>query len=259
MDRSSGSVLTLTVLGSAGSHPGPGRLCSGYLVQTDTTSVLLDAGNGSTSNLQRFLPLADLDAVVISHRHVDHCIDLIGAFYALRFDPAFAGQRIPLYAPDEVHETLTGLMSDDSAMAFDDVFAHTRVGHGDEVAVGDLRLRFADSVHATPAVSVRLETAGRSLVYSGDTAGGPDLQAIAQGTDLFLCEATWAGPASDYPPGIHLTATDAARIAAAAGVQRLVLTHIAGGTDRDRVRHEAETAFDGPVALAEDLDVYRLT
>jgi ribonuclease BN (tRNA processing enzyme) len=249
--------LELTVMGCAGSHPAAGRLCSGYLVRAGETSVMLDAGNGATANLQRFLALRDLDAFVISHRHVDHCIDLVGAFYALRFDPAFR-RRLPLYAADEVHETLTALMSADSAMEFDEVFAHTRVGDGDEVQVGALAFRFANSVHATPAVSTRVQAGSSSLVYSGDSAGGPDLVRLATGADLLLCEATWAGDAADYPQGIHLTARGAAQVATEAGVGRLVLTHVAGGTDRDRVLREASEVFAGPVELAEDLAVYRL-
>jgi ribonuclease BN (tRNA processing enzyme) len=249
--------LELTVLGCAGSHPGPGRLCSGYLVRSGRTTILLDAGNGSTANLQRLVPLQALDAVVISHRHVDHCIDLIGMYYALRFDPSTVG-RIPLYAAPEVHGTLTGLLSSDSQMPFDEVFRHTEVGAGDEVLVGDLALRFAHSVHVAPTVSVRVEVDGTSLVYSGDSAGGPDLVRIASGADLFLCEATWAGDADLYPEGVHLTARQAAEVAAEADVGRLVLTHIAGGTDREQVLREAREVFDGSVELAEDLALYRL-
>lgn len=219
--------------------------------------MLLDAGNGSTANLQRFVAYRDLDAVVISHRHVDHCIDLVGAYYALRFDPT-ATHRIPLYGAPEVHEMLTGMMSSDSEMPFDEVFAHTQVDHGSEVQVGEISLRFGRSIHATPAVSTRIEAAGSTLVYSGDSAGGPDLVDIARDADLLLCEATWAGDADDYPLGVHLTATQAAQVATEAGVGRLVLTHIAGGTDRAQVLHEAQAAFEGPVELAEDLAVYRL-
>lgn len=249
--------LELTILGCAGSHPGPARLCSGYLVRTDTTALMVDAGNGSTANLQRFVALRDLAAIVISHRHVDHCIDLVGAYYALRFDPT-PGRRLPLYAAAEVHATLTGLLSSDSEMTFDDVFDHTEVGEGSQITVGDAHLSFARSVHPPPTVSTRIEVAGSTLVYSGDSAGGPDLVQLARGADLLLCEATWAGSADDYPPGIHLTATGAGEVASAAGVGRLVLTHIAGGTDREQVLREAQAAFDGPVELAEDLAVYRL-
>ncbi|MCC5947118.1 MAG: MBL fold metallo-hydrolase [Nitriliruptoraceae bacterium] len=247
--------LQLTVLGSAGSHTGVGRACSGYLVEVDGTRLLVDAGNGSTANLQRLCSLRELDAVAISHRHVDHCIDLIGCYYNLRFDPAFDGQ-VPLYAAAEVHELLTSMMSNDSTLEFDLVFRHQQVGHGDEAEVGPMHLRFAHSIHPVPAVSVRIEAGGRTLVYSGDSAGGDELVEIARGADLFLCEASWTGDIDDWLPGIHLTATQAGHLAREAGVGRLVLTHITGAVDRDVARAEAATAFGGPVHLAEDLDTY---
>lgn len=250
-------TLQLTVLGSAGSHTGVGRMCSGYLVEVEDTRLLLDAGNGSTGNLQRFVAVRDLDAIIISHRHVDHCIDLVGCYYNLRFDPAFA-RRIPLYAPAEVHATLAGLLSGDSPVSFDDVYDHTEVAHGDRVTVGPVALSFAHSRHPVPTVSTRIEVAGATLVYSGDSAGGPELVEIARGADLLLCEATWAGDPGDYPPGIHLTGAQAGAVAQEAGVGRLVLTHIAGGTDRDAVLREARDTFDGPVELAEDLARYRV-
>lgn len=250
--------VDLTVLGCAGSHTGAGRMCSGYLLEADGLTLLLDAGNGSTGNLQREHHLGDLDAIVVSHRHVDHCIDLIGCYYNLRFDPSFTG-RMPLYAAAEVHELLTGMLSNDAPMSFDDVFAHQQIGHGDELSIGPAHLCFARSLHPVPTVSTRIEVAGTSLVYSGDSAGGPDLVEIARGADLFLCEATWAGDPGDYPPDIHLTGAQAGAIAAEAGVGRLVLTHIAGGTDRDAVLAEAQQAYDGPVELAEDLARYHIT
>ena len=250
-------MLDLTVLGCAGSHPGVGRACSGYLVRAGETNLLVDAGNGSTANLQRLVALHDLDAIVVSHRHVDHCIDLIGAFYALRFDPQVE-RRIPLYAPPEVFETLTGLMSGDSAMEFAEVFDHHLVGHDDRITVGEVALTFARANHPPPSVSVRLEAAGRTIVYSGDTGGSPELVDLARGADLLLCEATWAGEPADHLPDLHLTGREAGRIAQDAGVGMLVLTHLAGATDREQVLAEARETFGGPVELAEDLRSYLL-
>lgn len=250
-------VLDLTVLGCAGSHTGVGRMCSGYLIEAAGTRILLDAGNGSTGNLQREQRVRDLDAIVISHRHVDHCIDLIGCYYNLRFDPEYTG-RMPLYAAAEVHELLTGLLSGDSPMSFDDVFDHYEVGHGDHIQIGEVSLSFARSLHPVPTVSTRIEVGGITVVYSGDSAGGPELVEIARGADLLLCEATWTGDAADYPPDIHLTATDAAKVANEAGVDRLVLTHIAGGTDRELVAAEASAVFEGFVEIADDLLRYRV-
>jgi ribonuclease BN (tRNA processing enzyme) len=251
-------VLDLTVLGCAGSHTGVGRMCSGYLVEAAGRRILLDAGNGSTGNLQRECRVRDLDAVVISHRHVDHCIDLIGCYYNLRFDPERSGRRMPLYAAAEVHELLTTMLSKDAPMSFDDVFDHREVGHGDRIQIGEVSLTFARSVHPVPSVSTRIEVAGVTVVYSGDSAGGPELVEIARGADLLLCEATWTGDAADHPPDLHLTAADAARVANEAGVDRLVLTHIAGGTDRELVAAEASAVFEGFVEIADDLLRYRV-
>ena len=244
--------MELTVLGSSGSHTGPGRACSGYLLQTAGTRILLDAGNGSTANLQRVVALRDLDAVVISHRHVDHCVDLVGVFYALRFDRSF-DRKLPLYAASEVRDTLTALLSGDAAQQFDDVFDHQEVAGGDRVEVGDVELTFVDSVHPPPTVSVRVAADGRVLTYSADSAGGEALVNAARGADLFLCEATWQGDASEYPTDLHLTAREAGRIAARAGVHHLVLTHVAGSLDPATSVLEARETFPGTVESAIDL------
>ncbi len=251
------SPFSLTVLGSAGSHTGPGRACSGHLVQTSTTNLLLDAGNGSTANLQRFVRFADVDAVFVTHRHVDHCVDLVGMFHALWFDPTFTGS-VDLYAPAEVRETLTGLLSRDSALEFERVFRCHEVRGGDHVRVGDVDVDVFDARHPPPSVSYRVTSGGRVLAYSGDTALDDTLVECARDADLFLCEATWQGHASDFPDDLHLVAADAGRAATRAGARRLVLTHVAGGLDVEVSRTEAATTFDGPVAAADDLQTWTL-
>lgn len=241
----------LTVLGCAGSHTGPGRACSGYLLHAGATRVLLDCGNGSTANLQRYCSVADIDAIVVSHRHVDHCVDLIGMYYALRFHEA-GPKSVDLYAAPEVVETLTGLLSEDSALEFREAFRCHEVRGGDHLDLGPFAVDLFDSLHPVPTVSVRVEHEGTVLTYSGDSAGGPSLLAAADGADTFLCEATWQGDAEDWPEGIHLVARDAGRLATEAGVDRLVLTHILGSLDRDVSLREAQETFHGEVLLAED-------
>jgi ribonuclease BN (tRNA processing enzyme) len=245
-------TFDLTVLGCSGSHTGPGRACSGYLLRADGAQLLVDCGNGSSANLQRVTRPEDLDAILITHRHVDHCIDLIGMFYALRFHTA-GPQPIELYAAREVVDTLTGLLSHDSALEFREVFRVTEVTGGDRFDVGPMHVELADSIHPVPTVSCRVEVDGVSVVYSSDSAGGPDLLDLARDADLFLCEATWQGDADGYPEGMHLTAHDAGRLATAAGARRLVLTHVLGSLDRNRSLAEAQETFAGDLALAEDL------
>jgi ribonuclease BN (tRNA processing enzyme) len=245
-------AFELTVLGSAGSHTGPGAACSGYLFRADGRQLLVDCGNGSTANLQRFTRFEDLDAVLITHRHVDHCVDLIGMYYGLRFHPD-GGKRIDLYAAGEVVDTLTSLLSTDSAFAFREVFDVHEVQGGDRLEVGPMQVALADSVHPVPTVSVAVEADGVRVVYSSDSAGGDGLRDFARGADLFLCEATWQGAADDHPDGLHLTARGAGRIASEAGVGRLVLTHVLGSLDREVSRAEASETFRGELELAHDL------
>jgi ribonuclease BN (tRNA processing enzyme) len=245
-------AFELTVLGSAGSHTGPGSACSGYLFQADGQRLLVDCGNGSTANLQRLVRFEDLDAILVTHRHVDHCIDLIGMYYGLRFHPE-GRKRIVLHAAAEVVDTLTSLLSNDSALGFHEVFDVHEVRGGDRLEVGPMQVELAESIHPVPTVSVAVAMDGVRVVYSSDSAGGDGLRDFAHGADLFLCEATWQGDADRYPEGLHLTARDAGRLATAADVDRLVLTHILGSLDREVSRAEAAETFDGELEVAQDL------
>jgi ribonuclease BN (tRNA processing enzyme) len=181
-------------------------------------------------------------------------VDLASATYALRFDPAVvaSGRRLPVLAAEEVHATLRALAGDE----VDEVLAVETVRGGDVREVGPLTLAFADVVHPVPTVAVAIDDGRHRIVVSGDTAASEGLVELARGADLLVCEATWTGRADEHPPGIHLTAEGAGAIAHEAGVARLVLTHLAGATDRARALAEARAAFAGPVTLAEDLATY---
>lgn len=243
--------MQLTVLGSSGTFTGPGSVCSGYLVRTDDATILLDAGNGSTANLQQEVELEELDAIVISHKHADHCVDLIGLHHAVRaHGPAATG--IPLYSPPGVAELLAELTSREAPYVFEESFELQTVQAGDSFTVKDVRFRLFESVHPPPTLSMRLEADGRVLTYSADSAGGAKLVEAARGADLFLCEATWQGEALAHPPGIHLTAEGAGTVATEAGVDRLLLTHVAGHLDRQVSLEEARRTWDGPLDVAAD-------
>jgi ribonuclease BN (tRNA processing enzyme) len=241
----------LTVLGSAGTHTAPGRACSGYLYETPEARVLVDCGNGASSHLLERCDWKDLDAVVVTHRHLDHCADLVGAFYAMRFH-ADGPQQVDLYAPPEVLEVLLAVLSRDSAFEFTEVFKHHELGFGETFAVGDLTFETFQAIHPAPTVTLRTTAQGRVLTYSSDSAGGDVLEEAARGADLFVCEATWQGSADNWPADIHLTAEDAGALATRADAPRLLITHILGSLDRQRSLEEAALTYDGDLGLAED-------
>lgn len=237
--------LTVTVLGSAGTFAHPGNPCSGYLVRTRTTAVWVDAGPGTFAALQEHLPLDAVDAIVVSHEHPDHWVELPVVRNAARY--VLGIDRIATYGTAGTRALVEAVVGGPA----DPPLAWTTVTDGDEVRIGDLAVRFSRTDHPVETLAMRLEAAGRVCAYSADTGPGWSFAALDRegtGFDLALCEATLA----EATDGIaHLTATQAGRMAAAADVQRLALTHLYEGVAADRADEAASpAAFDGPVEVA---------
>lgn len=240
--------MKLTVLGSNAGAPSPSNPGSGYLVQTDTTCIWMDAGPGTFAALSQVMDPKDIDGLVLSHTHIDHCVDALGLFAYLAY--GIGGASIDVYAPQGTAAHLGAF-----ARAGDDhPFHHTmlieEVAGGGDAQIGDVSLKFGDAVHPVPAMVTRLEAGGSSLVYSGDTGPGGDLIEIAAGADVLLVEAALQGvrDGSTYP--YHLTAREGGEIAAIAGVDRLVLTHIGFTKDVQLSIDQAASAYVGTVEYA---------
>jgi len=132
-----------------------------------------------------------------------------------------------------------------------DVLAFRKAADGG--TVGGLALRTVPVAHPVEAYAVRVEHGGASLVYSGDTGPSADLVELAEGADVLLCEASWPhvvpGRWTEPPGGLHMSGRQAGEHAAAAGVGRLLLTHIPAWCDPAALHVEAQEAFDGPVEV----------
>jgi ribonuclease BN (tRNA processing enzyme) len=235
--------LTLTVLGSSGSYPGPGAACSGYLLQGGGVTVWLDAGSGTLANLQRHIGLEQVDAIVLSHDHVDHWSDVEGYFTATAYVVPRRAGSVPVYAPREVR-TAAARFAEKEASPLD----WRDVSDGSEVSIGDLNLRFSQTDHPTETLAVRVDGEGKSLGYSADTGPGWSLSTLGSGLDLALCEATFLTPhEGSYP---HMSARQAGLTAREAGAAHLLITHLWPTVDPEVARAEAEAAYDGPVKVA---------
>jgi ribonuclease BN (tRNA processing enzyme) len=233
--------MRLTILGASGSYPGPGRGCSGYLVEGAGTALWLDAGSGTFGNLQRHLDLAALDAVVLSHAHPDHWADLLGYQVVIRH--IRPRQGVPAFGPSDLHHLLE-VVHGPTGPELD----WTSVTDGMTATVGGLQLTFSRTEHQGETYAVRVDGDGASLGYSADTGPGWPLSSLGPGLDLALCEATLAPEDEGTIP--HLTAAQAGATALDAGARRLVLTHLQPGVDVEASRVSATEAFGGPVEVA---------
>jgi ribonuclease BN (tRNA processing enzyme) len=250
--------MKLTVVGCSGSFPSAESACSSYLVEADGYRLLIDMGNGALGELQRHCGLYDLDAVLLSHLHADHCIDMCGYFVAryYRHDggpPA----AIPVYGPAGTEQRLNiayGDVPDEKCMS--EVFDFRTLEPG-SFQLGPFAVTTDAVSHPVEAYGFRIESEGRSLVYSGDTGPCDALSGLAENADLFLCEASFTYGKEDIPD-LHLNGREAGQIAARARAGRLILTHIPPWTSPAASLRDAQAGFGGPVELAKAGATYEI-
>jgi ribonuclease BN (tRNA processing enzyme) len=235
----------LTVLGSCGAWPEAGRACSGFLVEYDGFRVVLDLGFGTLPRLLELCPDGAVDAVVITHEHSDHCVDLNGLFRVRYFGEHT--NRIPLYCTPGVLERVGGLEPEGE---LDEVFSmHPLPG---SYQVGPFRLDAVPLPHFVPNAGIRLSTEDYTLAYTGDTVPDPALADLGADADLYIVDATRHEPP---PAGTRrgvLAATEAGDWAARANAKRLMLSHFWPGIDRSVSVALAARSFPGEIMAAEE-------
>jgi ribonuclease BN (tRNA processing enzyme) len=234
--------LSVTVLGCSGSYPGPGRATSGYLVQSDKTNLWLDAGVGTFAELQQHIEPGDIDAIILTHAHVDHWIDIASAHTALAH--FFDRRHVSVFGTEETRALAAPLVLKPG----DDTYAWGTIDATSRLHFDDMEVRFARTDHPPETLAVRIDSGGRSLVYSSDTGAAFSLGDLGSDIDLALVEVGL--PAHREDEFQHLTGTQAGEMARAAGVARLVVTHVAPDTDPEQQRRDAEVAFGQPVTAA---------
>jgi ribonuclease BN (tRNA processing enzyme) len=245
--------VRLTVVGCSGSMPGPRSAASCYLVEHDGFSLVLDLGSGALGPLQRYVAPTDVDAVLLSHLHADHCMDLCGLYVALKYTPRGHGDpedrngRVPVHGPPGTADRVAaayGVGTDElgAVLSFHDVLPGT-------FTVGPFEVTAAAGLHPVRSHALRLSAGGRSLVYTGDTAPVATVDALASGADVLLAEASFTASV-DNPPDLHLTATQTGELAARSGAGRLVVTHVPPWYEPADALAEARTAYDGPAQAA---------
>ena len=247
----SAAGLSLCVLGSGTAIPVPDRFPAGYLVRGGGSSVMVDCGPGSLRRLsQTGLGLQDLDAVLLTHYHTDHCADLGPLLFALR-SPRYQGRKpLRLYGAPGLQRLLDAMAS---------VWPWTlprgyslevhEIGPG-AFGLGGLAVEALPIRHTAQSLGYRLSAAGAVVALSGDADECDELTDLARGADIFVCDAAF--PDEQRVEG-HLTPGLAGRYAEQAGAKALWLTHFYPECDGVDVVGQARRAYGGAVVAAQDL------
>ncbi|WP_406210195.1 MBL fold metallo-hydrolase [Kitasatospora sp. NBC_01560] len=236
----------LSVLGTCGAWPEAGRGASGFLLEYEGFRLVLDLGYATLPRLLEHCAAADVDAVVVTHEHPDHCADLSALCRALTFGERRSG-LVPLYCTPGVVRRVQAMEPTEDLL---DVFAvHPLPG---SYRVGPFQLDGVLLPHHVPHAGLRLTAPGLTLAYSGDAGPAPALARLAAGADLFIAGATLQGARSDDGDPHLMSASDAGTWAGRAGAERLLLTHFWPGSNRERSIAEARSAFSGDVVAADE-------
>ena len=244
--------MKMTVIGCAGSFPGPDSPASCYLFEAphngSTFRLVVDLGNGALGGLQRVLDPRRLDAIALSHLHPDHCLDMCGLYVLSKYHPDGGIPPIPVHAPSGAGRYLSTAYGDGDGAGMVEQFEFNDWIDGTPVGIGPFTVTPVLVDHPIPSFALKITDRHSTLVYSGDTGPTEILAEFVEGADVFLCEASFVESA-DNPPNLHLTGAEAGTYAARGDVGQLLITHIPAWTDREEVLGDVKSTWDGPTTL----------
>jgi len=245
------TTFSVTVLGAGPAWSDrPGSSGASYLVRSGRTAVLLDLGQGSFPRLAQAIEPSALDAVVVSHLHPDHFIDLIPLRHYLAYQVT-PPRSVRVIAPEGIAERLDSL-HDQQGFAAQSLRCEPHPA--EPIQVGELSLESIRVTHTADSRAVRVATSdGAGLVYSGDCGVAEDLAPLIRRGDTLLVEVSFgAGP---VPPGpLHLDAPAVAGLVRETRPGAVLLTHLQMGLDRAAPVEIVQSAIDGDVRLVEPGD-----
>lgn len=247
--------MRVTVLGGFAALTSTGAGCSGYLIRHGETAIVADLGPGTLAELRRHVDVRTLSAIVISHGHLDHILDLGTLHHLLMYSPAPTSRTMPLFLPPysstQFDAWKRALYGGDDGNMLEDTFTVSEYDPTTEFTVGDITIRFAPTVHPLQAWAMRFSTTDHdSIGYTADTGPSASLDPLFDGVDALISEATLIKPDEPFDTRGHLTASEAGQLAHRAGTSTLVLTHRWEETDDTMLLDQAQQFFQGRIELA---------
>lgn len=235
--------MKITVIGHWGAFPGVGEATSGYLFQHGGYNLLIDCGSGVVSNIQHHIDLKDIDTVVLSHYHHDHCCD-IGVLQYGRLISTKLGQLskcLPIYGhgEDDYFNRLT-------MKPYTIGISYTE---GDNLDIGPFNIEFLKTRHPVLCYAFKIRAGQKCVIYGADTSYFEELITFSRRADLCIFECNLYAGADGSSIG-HMSSTDAARIAKMARAKELLLTHLPHHGNYNELLEDASKHYDGKISLA---------
>lgn len=258
--------MRVTAVGCSGSFPGPDSPASCYLVEAEhegrTWRVVLDLGSGSLGPLQRYVDPRSLDAVVLSHLHPDHCLDVCGLYVMLSYGPdrpPGAGGRMRVLAPADAPDRLARAYGVDAPEPLDDRLDFEALRPREPVRVGPFTITPVPVWHPVECYGLRVEADGAVLAYTADTDRCDTLDELCVDATLVLADCAYVDGRDDDSHGVHMSGSRAAAAAVSAGgVARLMLTHIPAWNDPRVCHDQAAAVWPGEVEVCRPGQTYEL-
>lgn len=241
--------MRVTVLGYQSPYPGPNGATPGYLVETKAVRLLLDCGSGVLAQLNKYAPLYELDALLLSHYHHDHVADVGVLQYGLMVHQLFGDREehlpLPIYAP--AHPT-----AETDRLPYKQATSFYPVMESSKLAIGDVEIDFLRTDHGNgdPCYAMRLVSEGKVLVYGADSGPGTNWDRFASGADLFICEGTYLDRTKPKTANGHLSVREAAQLAERLACRALLITHLYHAYEREEVEREADAYTAGTCHIA---------
>lgn len=235
-----GVKMKWTVLGCQSPFPAPGGATPGYLLEAGGKKILIDCGSGVLSQLAKFLPLYEVDAVILSHLHHDHISDFFVLQYAIMIamNQGMRNRPLPVWSPAQPDSWFRQL-------SYGRYIQRQAVKEGDMLKLGDVKIQFFATDHPVPCYAMRIDSGGQTILYGADSGPKTDWISMAAKPDLFVCEGSFLEAERPQNPVSHLSVKETAMAAKQIQAKQLLITHLSPLAELSEVVREAASVYPG--------------
>jgi ribonuclease BN (tRNA processing enzyme) len=235
--------MKVTVLGRWGAYPKAGEATAGYLLEHDNEKILIDCGSGVLAQLQKYIALSELSAVIVSHTHYDHIADLGCLQYACLIDTdlGLRASALPIYIADESNDNKFKTMKGTELRS---------ISVKETLYISGLHFSFFRTFHEAYCLAVKVQFHNHVFVYTADTFYDESLVHFCAFANLLIAEASFYKEFSDAKRYGHMNSNEVGLLALKANVGKMILTHLPHFGELERLALEAGENYKGPIELA---------